>query len=258
MRDKALEIKELLIETVARHHPDRPRDISDDAYADCQEFLRNFLNNKGNVFTLNYDLLLYWTLMHDYEAGNDLNFTDGFTSPDEADATYVEFGKFVFDINIYYLHGAMHLFDAGHQLQKYTWVRKGEALKDQANAAMDAGKFPLFVAEGSFEKKLEKIKHHGYLEMGLRDFQNTNGKLFVFGVSFADQDKHISDAIDRGKFSDLYVSIKGDPGAGLNRELIHRVEEIARSREARLHARGITATPMDINFFDADSASVWG
>ncbi len=38
--------------------------------------------------------------------------------------------------NIHYLHGALHLFDAGYQLQKYTWVNTGKALVDQANEAL--------------------------------------------------------------------------------------------------------------------------
>ena len=59
--------------------------------------------------------------------------------------------------NIHYLHGALHLFDAGHQLQKYTWVNTGNALVDQATEALKNDLFPVFVAEGDSKSKLTKI-----------------------------------------------------------------------------------------------------
>ncbi|MGL5793951.1 MAG: DUF4917 family protein, partial [Waterburya sp.] len=56
MMDDAENIKELLVKTIAKSHPDRPTDIKKTEYIACQNFLRHF----DNIYTLNYDLLLYW------------------------------------------------------------------------------------------------------------------------------------------------------------------------------------------------------
>ena len=63
----AQELKSLLVETIANNHPAKPGDISDEMYWACRKFLRHFLSEgkSGQVYTLNYDLLLYWALMHD-------------------------------------------------------------------------------------------------------------------------------------------------------------------------------------------------
>jgi hypothetical protein len=64
MQTHAMQLKERLIETIAKNHPNTPDDIPLHKFEKCQQFLANFLNTKGYVFYLNYDLLLYWTLMH--------------------------------------------------------------------------------------------------------------------------------------------------------------------------------------------------
>ena len=38
--------------------------------------------------------------------------------------------------NIHYLHGALHLFDAGSELKKFTWVNTGRRLTEQIREAL--------------------------------------------------------------------------------------------------------------------------
>jgi hypothetical protein len=59
LRRDAEVIKDALVAAVARRHPDRPYDITANQYAACRVFLNHF----DHIFTLNYDVLLYWTLM---------------------------------------------------------------------------------------------------------------------------------------------------------------------------------------------------
>jgi len=129
----AEKLKTDLIQAVAGRHPARPNDISNERYAACRTFLSNFLGEgaNGKIYTMNYDLLLYWALMHEEEvefARIALTHDDGFRKDQEDyDAPYVEWqGEgAAHGQNVHYLHGALHLFDAGHQLQKYTWVNTG-------------------------------------------------------------------------------------------------------------------------------------
>lgn len=138
-------LKKDLIQAVVGRHPARPNDIADDRYYACRDLLANFIGDgpRGKVCTMDYDLLLCWALMHQEEANFEgpapLKHGCSFRKDDEDyEASYVEWqGEgAAHGHNVHYLNGTLHLFDAGHQLQKYTWVNTGKALPDQANEAL--------------------------------------------------------------------------------------------------------------------------
>lgn len=86
LRRDAAAIKDALVAAVARRHPDRPYDVSPTQYAACRAFLRQF----DHIFTLNYDVLLYWALMQDEVDDLPLRPDDGFRHPeDDPDLPYV-------------------------------------------------------------------------------------------------------------------------------------------------------------------------
>ncbi|MBY5703218.1 DUF4917 family protein [Rhizobium leguminosarum] len=255
-----------LIQAVAGRHPARPNDISDERYTACRTFLSNFLgkDSNGKIYTMNYDLLLYWALMHEEEDLWEriaLTHDDGFRKDhSDYDAPYVEWqGEgAAHGQNIHYLHGALHLFDAGHQLQKYTWVNTGKALVDQANEALKKDLFPVFVAEGNSNSKLTKIQHSAYLHHNFKSFAGvcqTNSKngtaLFVYGHSFATNDAHVLNMIGYGKITHLFVSLYGDPSNKANQTIRHNVDQIVGLRSQAYPA-------LKIDYFDAASAKVWG
>ena len=66
MMADAASLKEILVSTIAENHPNVPGDIPEAKFWTCRKFLSYFLGSgrDGQVYTLNYDLLLYWTLMH--------------------------------------------------------------------------------------------------------------------------------------------------------------------------------------------------
>lgn len=80
----AEKLKTDLIQAVAGRHPARPNDISDEHYTACRQFLSNFVGQGagGKIYTMNYDLLLYWALMHEEEEDAlsriELSHDDGF------------------------------------------------------------------------------------------------------------------------------------------------------------------------------------
>ena len=261
MISDAAELKEILLQTIAGNHPDIPSDVSEEQFSACRRFLRNFLSdNGGQVFSLNYDLLLYWTLMHQEEQPakvSQLVSNDGFgNDEDDPDADYVVWqGETAsHSARVHFLHGALHLFDAGNELQKYTWVRTSIRLIEQARAAIADNKFPLFVAEGDSIKKKAKIRHNAYLYQGLK--QLTSNALqakhcfFIHGHSLDANDDHILRRLGKGKFGKIYISIYGNPKSQKNIEAIEKGERLALLRSK--------AFPLDVSFYDADSAKVWG
>lgn len=65
MQEHADKLKEILIKTIAENHPAYPGMVDDRKYESCARFLSLFMNaeNSGCIYTINYDLLLYWTVM---------------------------------------------------------------------------------------------------------------------------------------------------------------------------------------------------
>lgn len=238
-------VKAALAEVLASRHPDSPAEIEDDEFTHAISFLANF----ERLYTLNYDLLLYWIVMHD-TAGR-LPRDDGFRAdPDDPGGEYVtwETASTYHNQRVFYLHGALHLFDSGVRLEKYTWSRTGVRLVDQIRASLGRNAFPLVVTEGTSSGKLVKILHNAYLNHARRSFAHITGSLFVFGHSLAANDNHILDLIPAGRVGELWVSVRGDPDDPHNCQMMARAASLAADRRGG---------PLAVKFFDADSARVW-
>lgn len=246
LENDAVGLKNLLVETIAANHPARPGDIPLEKYAACKQFLSHF----KNVYTLNYDLLLYWATMQTEVAPN-VPRDDGFREPDDGPCEYVTWDIEKTDNqSIHYLHGALHVFDAGAEIQKFTWANTGIALVDQIRAALESGRYPLFVSEGTAREKMARIQHSNFLGRTYRSFAKIGGALFVFGMSMAENDEHILELIDRGKTRILAIGLYGDPTSQANAAIVQRMEAVKSKRKGRY--------PVDIYYFDAASAQVWG
>jgi hypothetical protein len=188
-----------------------------------------------------------------------LQHDDGFRAPDaDPEAPYVTWdaeGMAADTQNIHFIHGALHLFDYGAELQKCCWERSGGiALIDQIRQALAEGKFPLFVAEGSSAGKLNRIRHSGYLQRSLKSFaavcRGKSSALFIFGHSLADNDDHVIRKIEKGKLEKLYVSFYGARNSDNNQRLFAKLDGMATSRDER--------SPLDIAVFDSSGVRVWG
>lgn len=247
MQKDADGLRELLVETIAASHPPRPDSISEDEYTACRSFLSNF----DTTYTLNYDLLLYWTQMHT-QIGIDPTSDDGFRkSQDDYEAAYVvwEPGQ-SHGQNTWFLHGALHVFDAGTEIQKYTWSNTGIRLIEQIRDALNRNYFPLFVAEGTSDEKLERIRHSDYLAKAYRSFTEIRGALFIYGHSLAENDEHYLKLIERGKLSHVYVGVYGDPASKTNKAIMSRANRMPLARGK--------SSPLKVSFYDAATAQVWG
>jgi Domain of unknown function (DUF4917) len=246
-------IKAALVSAIARRHPDRPHKISEKQYAACRAFLNRF----DHIFTLNYDVLLYWTLMQSEVDNLDLKADDGFRHPDNGqDLPYVSWQS-GHTAKVCYLHGALHLFDQGTEIIKYTWSKTDVPIVDQVRSALDDDKYPLFVAEGTSASKVERILHNAYLAKALRSFEgccgNSKNTIVIFGHSLAENDMHVLRHIAAGGCANLVVGLYGDPQSPANRAIVAKAEGLAEYRK-----RKRVRFPLKVTYYQADSAKVWG
>lgn len=246
LQDDAARLRDVLAETIAENHPSRPYDVSDYQYASCKRFLAKF---NGHIYTLNYDLLLYWTLMRS-EVPPEVQSDDGFRNPEDREEEFVTWDvQNTNDQRIFYLHGALHIYDAGADLLKFTWSKTEIALVDQIKRSLAKREYPLIVTEGTSDQKKNRIQHSNFLGRAYRSFSAIQGSLFIYGHSLADNDEHLLKLIDKGKVKKIFVGIYCDPVSERNQSIIERARKFQTRRR--------NGTPPDIHFFDASTAHVW-
>lgn len=242
-------IKQTLIEAVAHSHLEQPGDVADERKRSAAKFLEPY----KIVFTTNYDLLLYWTNM---SAGEPPPFEDCFRADqDDSNAPYLVFSQRLGDRRgMLYLHGALHFYLEDGELRKHSWIRTGRRLTELIREGLHVGQYPLFVAEGSPEKKLQQIQGNGYLWYCLEKFRSIQSPLVIFGHSLGSSDDHILDAIATNRrLPAIYVGVHGNPDSSSNQATRAMAQHMA-NRRAQMRGRPL---PLEVFFYDTDSAEVW-
>lgn len=249
----AEKLKQGLLKSVKELHPEHVYKIPDAKSAACANFLRPFLDSGGQIFTTNYDLLLYWVLMRQGTALHIDGFGQELENPLEvqkgeaAQWSDLIWGPNQAKQNIHYLHGALHLFDAGSEIikEQYDWTGY---LLEHITTRLDDGNYPIFVTAGNGEEKLKHIRHNRYLSHCYDRLLNIDGSLVTFGFNFGPYDEHIIDSINKAakhgaraaeKLRSVYI------GTYSNEDVKH-IESILPKFEVK------------VQLFDAQTASVWG
>lgn len=241
-----------LVQALAADHLTSPRQIDRDR--DRSSHAVAFLSLFSRVFTTNYDLLLYWTMMKD--AGHrdqGYNYRDGFRRPEGEQ--YGEFDGSV-DVNVFYLHGALHLYE--HQVEQSTSARKhvrtgNRGLVKIVKSTLERGDFPLFVAGGRPEQKLETIRRSPYLRRCFDAFSQLDGPLVIFGWSLGDSDRHLLKALaSNPQLGTVYLSFYGDADSPSNLRLRATVAELCEE------AASLRGQPLEVTLFPSQGAGVWG
>jgi Domain of unknown function (DUF4917) len=242
-------IKKTLIRVISKSHLPHPGDIEDDRKAAAA----GFVNPYKIIFTTNYDLLLYWVAMF---SGDPPPFQDCFRADeDDPDSEYLVFTERLGDQRgILFLHGALHFYLSGGELRKHSWIRSGKRLTELIQEGLDKGQYPLFVAEGTPDKKLEQIQGSGYLWYALEKLRTIQSPLVMFGHSLGDSDGHVLNVIAKNrKLPELYVSLHGDIDSKSNRAIQRAAKQLQTAR-SNLPGR---PKPLEVFFYDSDSAAVW-
>lgn len=204
-------------------HTVHPEWATDEKKKSCAAFLKHF----SRVYTLNYDLLLYWAINSDDELKKTLLDGFGIQTKDRR-SNWPNAGKTA----TFYLHGALLLNcfkppedvavcprqPAECYIAKYIRPKSSPnhinifSLIDILKNLSESGKYPHFVSEGHHNQKYLRIQNCTYLKGCYESLKDEAGNLVTYGVSFAN-DQHILDAIKASKVKCCYVGIYGDEKA---------------------------------------------
>lgn len=248
-------LKRTLIQVITKCHPPKPSEITEHQYNSCRNFLLNFVG--GKTYTFNYDLILCWVLMHFHEDkalklpcddGFRYRYSDEFVSDEERDTSlHWEIGQ-ERDQSTYYIHGAMHIFSDGSDIEKLSYSNVGLPLAFQVKKSIEKDRFPVFISEGTTEHKLARIKRNGYLSRTFSSLKNIKGNLFIFGHSIRDEDDHVFDFINHNNKSlNIYISLYGGVNDEHNQVIISKVNGWRRKYPGKI-----------IEFYDSATVKVWG
>jgi hypothetical protein len=227
-------LKDALIAAISNNHPDLPSEISEQQYVAVRTFLSQF----KQVFSLNYDLLFYWA-----RNMNDLDPKD--YSTDDGFRTGRRWEGYGTDQEVHFLHGGLHIYDTGQSIKKHACNERGYTIIEQVRANLEAGSFPLFVSEPTYQKKKYRVTHNPYLNYCYRKLGRISGVLFFHGHSMDESDKHIFDQIKASSVDKIFVSIFGNEYSEANTRT---------KANARAFLEGLGK---DVFFYDAESAPVW-
>lgn len=256
--NRALKIKDLgtekayadtrmaLIETVRNIHPEH-KNITEHLPR-----IAKFIGHFKTVISLNYDLLIYWAILSDHRTG--VTFKDCFISGDFDD----DWERFREKLPgekkvclVFYPHGSL-LFCTSIEGSESKISNEGgdDNLLENIIKAWESEEYiPLFVSEGTAERKLQRIEESRYLRTIYEDvlFDNVES-VTVYGWSMTETDDHLLDAIaENPKLKRLAISVyTADSAHG---------EKCAVLTE-RIKKRA-NKNPVEIMFFDSLSENCW-
>lgn len=224
LRNASSTLKTSLIDAVKELHPEHVFIVPEENSKKCHQFINDYISKDGKVFSTNYDLLLYWVLMRNKSEfaidgfGRDLENPDEFVKEEDLEYSELRWGKYKTDQTIYYLHGALPIFDTGIEIVKEEYDTQ-HYLLEKIKERMEQKDYPIFVTAGNAKEKLNHIMHNKYLSYCYEDFSNIKGSLITFGFNFGDYDTHIIDAINKAahygkksgdKLFSIYIGVYSD------------------------------------------------
>jgi hypothetical protein len=165
--------------------------------------IASVLDIQNLVFTLNYDLLTYWSLMDNtsptymgdyfWAAGSTFDSGDSGLAPGRT--------------GLLYLHGGVHLWQESTTGLTGKWA-KGNLLANLASYFHSKpDRQPLVVSEGTSAQKMAVIRRSEYLSFALRLLVGDASNTVIFGANFGSQDTHVVRALAAGRRRKIAISV---------------------------------------------------
>ncbi|MCT4627720.1 DUF4917 family protein [Halodesulfovibrio sp.] len=240
LKTEAKALREGLISAIKEVHPTDYTAIEDGEIENCSAFIDLF----STVFTLNYDLLLYWVnqAKKPHRDGFGLGDVENFCRPFSPDG----------HCSIYNLHGGLHLFKKSQkEVEKAISSGGMNLIETISHVVNERGQLPIFVSEGSSDVKFDTIMTNKYLKHCYMKLWNLSGPLFIYGHSADKRDEHIYNAIfnDKSEVDKLFVCVH-EPDKQLD-----QITEMLTPYIERNSAR--SKQPVSVEYVDSATVPVW-
>ena len=236
-------IKASLIETVRGIHPE---------YADVRDSLARatqFLGHFRSVFSLNYDLFIYWAMMVGNEIANCNRFKDCFVNG----SFRTDYQDFRIPIDacdtttlVFYPHGNLVLVTDMWGNESKLKQNEQDLVRVITESWQIGGDTPLFVSEGGWKRKQSAIGRNYYLQTVVNELAAPKTSVFAYGWNFGEQDRHLVRAIKKSGATLLGISVYTGEGSDPD----HFCYET--SRQITQQIGGI-----EVLYFDAADDGLW-
>lgn len=238
-------LRTALVQTVTAIHP--AHTIVIDQLPQIARFMKRF----KVVLSLNYDLLVYWTMLWENERHRN-RFKDCFIHGEfDSDwKVYCEpYGSSHRSTLVFYPHGNLALATDLEGREKKLTASAFSGLLETVSLKWNSGKYsPLFVSEGTSKQKVSAISRSPYLKTIQDSVLPKLGKrIAIFGWSLSIRDKHILKAICHSNLEKIAVSVlTTTPRLG------QKCAEIERKIQDASNGHAVKVV-----FFDANSQGCW-
>ena len=234
-----LNVRECLIQAVRDVHP--AYDLVSGHLPSMYQFLRGF----DTVISLNYDLLVYWTMTYG------LDIQDGhlfrIASWGMACSTTLgrDFGPYRERTNtlVFYPHGSLALCRTAVE-QEFKIHNAGEGLLEAILAEWRSERVvPLFVSEGTMLQKVSSIQNSYYLSTVYREVLTSQRfTLTLFGWGLGEHDRHLLRRMRGTGIQRVAVSVFGGNQVYCNHAYQVIQDDLG---------------PVHVDFFDSESPGCW-
>lgn len=214
VEDNYTKIRTALIETIKEIHCGHSE-------VECELSKRiDFLKQFNTVFSLSYDLLVYWIINLNNRLG-DGTLKDCFDKDcfDNTYFCYDDWEKYRKPYSnektrtlVFFPHGALHLVQIENGVVEKITNKDSDLLDEITKTWLNDSdkKHPLFVAEGTSDKKMFSIEKNAYLHTVYHQAlpkSIKNGKLVIFGWAMSNLDVHLIEKIKSSKPTEIAIGI---------------------------------------------------
>ncbi|WP_233423642.1 DUF4917 family protein [Vibrio metoecus] len=236
-----IRVRECLIKSVRSIHPE---------YTEISRHLPviyNFIRDFDTVISLNYDLILYWTIMYGRGVNDNHAVKDCFPDGRFYD-NWRYLRKPIYNERsttlVFYPHGSLVLARDNVESESKVISNERNLLESILQQWQSESVVPLFVSEGTSSQKVNSIRSSNYLNTVHREVLTGLGShLVIYGWGLGEQDSHILERLSSSWVRRVAVSVYGNDQA-----YCHRVFN-------QIHQK--LGHHVTVEFFQSDSPGCW-
>ena len=235
-----LHVRECLIQAVRNVHPEY--DMVSSQLPSMYQFLKGF----DTILSLNYDLLVYWTMTYGLNVQDDHLFKDCFlwnSAFDDAWRRFREPYRERTNSLVFYPHGSLALCRNAVE-QEFKIHNAGAGLLEAILQEWRSERVvPLFVSEGTMQQKVSSIQSSYYLSTVYREVLTSQRfTLTLYGWGLGEHDRHL---------------LKRMRGTGIQRVAVSvfRGNQVYCNYAYQVIQDDLG--PVHVDFFDSESPGCW-